>query len=272
MLFFSKYSGAREIQQINPPINSQETEQILFNACQLLAFRGISKAAQLLCTLSGVIYPTTNSFGDEFFVFQVPVPLNYYDELRTVIESRKDSGLTEDQKELKKTLGDIEDSIREVAPFYIRFITFELKAQEVFNGWREEFATSVILGTANQAVFTFKNIPKILHEGLYFRSKTEIKIYNELVNRGLLVIPLCVTVLGAHNNYKEPDFIVCKDGKWGILEVNGSFHTPLTSAEEFERRRKFTSLGVRVYEIFDAKRCYNETARVVDEFIAELGR
>jgi len=89
-----------------------------------------------------------------------------------------------------------------------------------------------------------------------------------LVKLGLLVFPLPVAVLGKQRIYKEPDFVVCYKGKFGILEIHGDvWHPPQTAAKEHERRREFTQLGINVYEIFDATRCWNEPERVVDDFL-----
>ncbi len=110
------------------------------------------------------------------------------------------------------------------------------------------------------------------YEGLNFRSKTEIKVFDALIRKGLLVLPLPVAVMGSSKKYKEPDFVVCFKGKVGILEIHGDkWHPPETAAEEHERRREFTkALGVSVYEIFGADRCWDDPDGVVSDFIQAL--
>jgi very-short-patch-repair endonuclease len=65
---------------------------------------------------------------------------------------------------------------------------------------------------------------------------------------------------------KEADFLICYNGKWGVLEVDGLFHTAERRVEEQERERIFKKTGIKVVERFDAQRCYNNPDEVVQEF------
>ncbi len=129
-----------------------------------------------------------------------------------------------------------------------------------------------LFGTNNQAHFVISD--RIIHEhqGLRFRSITEIRLYDALVKRRLLVFPLPLAVLGDVGAYREPDFLVfSQTGRSGILEIHGAeFHPPETAAREHERRRRFIDLGINEYEIYDAAQCYNESDRVVSDFLARL--
>ncbi len=71
-----------------------------------------------------------------------------------------------------------------------------------------------------------------------FRSQYEVKIAQELDNRGLLFFPnsACrITTTNGREN-KEPDFLVCyqisKGFKCGILEVDAPSHAPQRRVEE----------------------------------------
>ena len=144
---------------------------------------------------------------------------------------------------------------------YIRFVTCQLDLS------RPPSARPV----SNQAPFAFSDSPIVTYEGLNFRSKTEIKVFEALVRKGLLVLPLPVAVMGSSKKYKEPDFVVCFKGKVGILEIHGDkWPPPETAAEEHERRHEFTKQGVGVYEIFGADRCWNDPDGVVSDFIQAL--
>jgi hypothetical protein len=112
------------------------------------------------------------------------------------------------------------------------------KAMEVLNGHR------------NQALFDYHDQKLYKHQGLQFRSLTEVRIYDALIRRRLLVFPLPVAVLGDVGMYREPDFLVFgRNGRSGILEIHGSqFHPPETAAQEHDRRRRFVDLGVNEYE------------------------
>ena len=110
---------------------------------------------------------------------------------------------------------------------------------------------------------------------LRFRSKSEIMIARALDRAGVLFLPNCLmrlsTATGRQN--READFLICKGGKWGILEVDGEpFHPPSRAAEDHERDRLFRSYGIRVVEHFDASRCYNQPDEVVGRFLEILER
>jgi len=113
-----------------------------------------------------------------------------------------------------------------------------------------------------------------IHQGLKFRSATEVRIYDELIRRRVLVFPLPVAVLGDAEIYREPDFLVfTRNGRSGILEIHGApFHTSDTAAQEHDRRRQFIDLGINEYEIYDATQCYNATDRVISDFLSRLKR
>jgi uncharacterized protein YjbI with pentapeptide repeats len=105
-------------------------------------------------------------------------------------------------------------------------------------------------------------------ENLRFRSKTEIKIAEALDKTGVLFVPNSLARLntpkGREN--KEADFLICYNGKWGVLEVDGPFHTAERRVEEQERERIFKKNGIKVVERFDSERCYNNPDEVVQEF------
>ena len=130
----------------------------------------------------------------------------------------------------------------------------------------------VTSGDCNQAYFNIADRTLHQHQGLRFRSITEIRVYDALIKRRLLVFPLPLAVLGDVGAYREPDFLVfSQTGRSGIIEIHGAeFHPPETAAREHERRRRFIDLGINEYEIYDAAQCYNESDRVVSDFLARL--
>jgi hypothetical protein len=107
---------------------------------------------------------------------------------------------------------------------------------------------------------------------LNFRSKTEIKIAEALDETGVLFLPNCKARLNTPEGRRnlEADFLVCYEGKWGILEVDGPHHTPLRRVEEQERERLFRHYRILIIERFDAGRCYNQPDGVVQEFLQLL--
>ena len=127
----------------------------------------------------------------------------------------------------------------------------------------------------NQGVQFYSNSTIHTWENLRFRSKTEIKIAEALDRTGVLFLPNSLARLntpkGREN--KEADFLICYNGKWGVLEVDGPFHTAERRVEEQERERIFKKNGIKVVERFDAERCYNHPDEVVQEFfkMIEIG-
>ena len=72
---------------------------------------------------------------------------------------------------------------------------------------------------------------------------------------------------------REPDFFICHEGKWGILEVDGApFHPPERTAIEHERDRLFQDHGILFVQHFDAKRCFEDADSVVKQFLGLLRR
>jgi uncharacterized protein YjbI with pentapeptide repeats len=127
----------------------------------------------------------------------------------------------------------------------------------------------------NQGVQFYSDSTIHTWENLRFRSKTEIKIAEALDRTGVLFVPNSLarlnTAKGREN--KEADFLICYNGKWGVLEVDGPHHTAERRVEEQERERIFKKNGIKVVERFDAQRCYNNPDEVVQEFfkMIEIG-
>lgn len=124
----------------------------------------------------------------------------------------------------------------------------------------------------NQGILFKPNWRIYTWQGLRFRSKPEIKIAEALDRAGVLFLPNCLArlnvpeQLGGRGN-KEADFIVCYQGKWGILEVDGFYHKPERRVDEQERERLFRHYAIRVIERFDASRCDKQPDEVVREFL-----
>jgi hypothetical protein len=111
--------------------------------------------------------------------------------------------------------------------------------------------------------------------GLRFRSKTEVRFAEALDRKGLLYYPNALARLSTPKGRKnqESDFLVCcltpKGFRWGIVEIDGPFHTPEKRAIEQERERVFERSGVRVYR-FDSQQCDKNPDAIVEEFVQLL--
>lgn len=123
--------------------------------------------------------------------------------------------------------------------------------------------------TDQKAVFS-SNQPEHVWSGLRFRSNPEVQIAKALEQYAdVAFFPNCKGRLNTPNGKRnlEPDFLIFYQGKAGILEVDGPFHTSERRVEEQERERYFRNHGIRVVERFDAKRCQQEPHLVVKEFL-----
>ena len=80
---------------------------------------------------------------------------------------------------------------------------------------------------------------------LRFRSQSEVRIAKALDAVWVLFLPNCLARLNSNFGRftKEADFLVCANGKWGILEVDGPFHP--RAADDHERDRLFQQHGIR---------------------------
>lgn len=253
----------------------EDAEELLFNASQLLAMRGQNEAAGLLATIKFEIREGTNHFGDSFDVLHGEIPLAQYEYLREKIE--EGSPTSEKHKEyfaqIASVISELGTKFSSSHEFYIRHIVCSLDTTKPPDNWRSDLSNSIAALNSNQALFTFKDSRRLSHHGLNFRSKTEIKVFEALLRRGVLICPLPLVVMGKSRAYKEPDFLVCYDGKTGILEIHGDkWHPPETAAKEHDRRREFTKLGISIYEIFGADRCWDDPDTVVDEFLGLFKR
>jgi hypothetical protein len=133
----------------------------------------------------------------------------------------------------------------------------------------EEDDTDEVIGLNN---CFFKTETTIEHDELRFRSPAEVAIYDELKKRHLLFFPNAAAVLGGEGKKREPDFLICHKGKWGILEVMGkSYHNETTAVKDHERARLFKNHGIKCIEFYSGARCVNSPSAVVDEFLSLLG-
>lgn len=128
-------------------------------------------------------------------------------------------------------------------------------------------------GVVTEKVFTRANKSAYLYNEMKFASQTEIRIAQELENRKVLFFPLPLAVKSEtgefYKDHREPDFLVCLDGTWGILEV--SRHSNRYE-QDSEKAVWFKNSGILCIEHYTAERCYSDTSKVVSEFLATLAR
>jgi len=167
-----------------------------------------------------------------------------------------------------------EDGIRELESLYEQKTEYEklLKKYQTnaLRSLEAELNKKNLIQTNNQGI----NAP---HEwnGFYFRSQTEIKIAKALDHAGVLFYPNNKARLnsGEVRDNKESDFLIFKDGKFGILEVDGEpWHPPSRTVDDHERDRLFKAHGICIVEHYDATRCWDKPDEVVQEFLEILSQ
>lgn len=105
-------------------------------------------------------------------------------------------------------------------------------------------------------------------KGITFRHVTEVAIAKELDSRSVFFFanPACRLNEGSDRKTREPDFVVYHNGRWGILELDGSSHNGRHSHDQ-QRDRLFKKHGILVVEHFDSTL---PPKQIVDEFLAIL--
>ncbi len=142
---------------------------------------------------------------------------------------------------------------------------------KVSPGWKEKMLEALQESSVVNQGNPIENKPTHSWNNLRFRSSSEIKIAEALDKAGVLFFPNCMARLGpiGERRNKEADFLICLDGKWGILEVDGeAYHS--TAATDHERDRFFRAYGIRVIERFTASQCYNNAEAVIRRFLVLL--
>jgi hypothetical protein len=106
---------------------------------------------------------------------------------------------------------------------------------------------------------------------LRFRSETEKRIAAALDATRVLFFPNCVGRLnvGDGRGNREPDFLVCDRGRWGILEIDGDIFHP-SAAKDHDRDRLFEAYGIKAIERYPWQRCYDDPNGVVRNFLELL--
>jgi hypothetical protein len=112
-------------------------------------------------------------------------------------------------------------------------------------------------------------------EGLTFRSNAELLIAQALRRAGVLFFAnaRCLFPEGQDSKaFREADFLVMADGRWGVLEVDGRHWHQDTAADDHHRDRLFKRHGAWCAERFDAEQCTKTPDWVVSEFLLILRR
>jgi hypothetical protein len=239
-------------------------DELIASAARFLIEGGDDDAASLLlaCTVTSTEVTSEDYFNNRY-TYSVEVNLRgprvVYDVL-----SDKDHSIYDQVK------GAVSATLEHNC--YLSGVNIRADRMTIAPDWRAELvemARGILVHNQAATAEKFR-----LWHNLRFRSQSEIRIAEALDKTGVIFFPNCMARLSGPNRrmIMEPDFLIGRDGRWGILEVDGGdFHPPERTAQEHERDRLFRAHGVLV-ERFDAQRCYNEPDKVVAEFFRILDR
>ena len=158
-------------------------------------------------------------------------------------------------------------------------LTFRILLTEPSEDWKNIIRRLIFAPTdSNQGIvsekaFARENKSLYLYNEMKFASQAEIRVAQELENRKVLFFPLPLAIRAEtgtfYKDHREPDFLVCLDGAWGILEVS---HHSNRYEQDSEKAVWFKNSGILCVEHYTSERCNKETGKVVSEFLATLAR
>ena len=159
-------------------------------------------------------------------------------------------------------------------------VEIRVKLLDVEDNWQQKIKElNVNAKDSNQAIVTEKvfarrNESTFLYNEMKFGSQAEIRIAQELEKRQVLFFPLPLAVRRDtgqfYLDHREPDFLICNDGVWGILEV--SHHSTERYEKDVEKDAWFKASGILCIEHRTADRCRSQSSDVVDEFLTILAK
>jgi hypothetical protein len=129
-------------------------------------------------------------------------------------------------------------------------------------------------GITNQGRVRSDNIAARQHDGLLFRSRSEILFYDALKKAGIPFAPLCVVLRGGvQYNRIEPDFVIYKDGIMMIVEIDGDLYHSETPAAAHARLKFLLDEGAKLERVTASECDTPEQAReVVARVIATIDK
>ena len=152
---------------------------------------------------------------------------------------------------------------------------WKAKVEEIVNSTA---LTVSSVGASAQEEVSSTNASPLEWGGMSFRSKTEIKIAEELYKRNVLFFANARGQVGREGSPAsdksgwltgriEVDFLVFHQGKCKILEVDGQHHQEgLQTFRDYVRDRVLLREGIPTVR-FTANECFNQPADVVTEFL-----
>jgi hypothetical protein len=200
---------------------------------------------------------------------------SYRDNTELIVEVLGSRGVYEIVRNNDQVKATIVQAFNAVLPrdVFVEHITSRVPLTDFDSSWRSKLTRAIEDKEALNQGIPIKDGHILRWENLNFRSPNEINIAKALNEYEVFFLPNCMARFGSPTlsmrKNREADFLVCYDGKWGIIEVDGeTYHT--NAARDHERDRLFRSHGIRVIERYTAEQCAKEPQSVVRQFLALL--
>lgn len=211
--------------------------------------------ANLLLDCSYQIVEQQNDFGDAYWNVIIQAPPQAFRYFR---EERNDWELVESL---------IRRAITEV---WVNDVGLALKRAEGRPGW-DEGVRRYLAGDVPDNQGAAGKSPILDDLALRYKSHAEVAISGALRRARVMFFPLPVAVItvGEKSHKREPDFLICDAGRWGILEVQGDeYHKNATA--DHERAELLQRHGIKYVRFYSSQACHEDPDGVVRKFLLWL--
>ncbi len=238
-------------------------EKMHANAVHFLLSEKESEAALILLSCAVELDAVDNNWNGVAYSVYIKGPRYVYD----ILKKGEEHPVTRN----------IEAAFNAVLPArdYVKYIIPSINLIDVEPCWKAQMLEIAQGKEVHNQGVDINNRVTIMWKNLRFRSESEKKIAEALDKANVLFLPNCLARLNTPEGRKnkEPDFVVCENGRWGILEVDGEpFHPPSRTTDDHKRDRDFLAHGIRVVQHYDANECYQQPDKVVANFLNLLRR
>lgn len=223
-----------------------QIEAVLATAARLLVREKHVTSASILANAGGrlVHWEHDNwNGGQETWRLTLAIPADVYFDL----EGREDR-----EKEINIALGKAMEAVSDSDHLFVKIVT----SLDEDPDWRHKVNQHVSgEGITNQGRVKSAAVAAREYDGLLFRSRPEVHVYNALKRSGVPFAPLSVVLHGGMTYRRvEPDFVIYREGEVMIVEIDGDLYHRETPAAAHARLKFMIDEGVRLERI-EASEC-----------------
>lgn len=217
-------------------------ESILGTLARLFAADGAAREVAILAHSTPELEPTGYDNwdgGQNFYTLHLNLPLALYTQVETDTESIEKSIQERLQVLVKQFPSDHIDTVS-INPAVVEDPQWREKAQSWLAGNK----------ISNQGRVRSDNVAPYSVDGLLFRSRPEINLYQAFKSMGVSFAPLPVFIRGGESYRRiEPDFVIVRNGMAVVVEVDGDTVHQETPAEAHARTVMLSHEGVNIERV-----------------------